>query len=84
MRRRLRRPALAGLGAFVAVLGIGAAVVAGNADTSAEAPADADTLAHIARKNDDAAILAAARMKARAGRTDAAAQALAQARPPVS
>lgn len=82
MRRRLGRPLMAGLGAFAILLGAGVLALATGAGTTAEPPADAETLAHIARKNDDAAIRAAARMKAEAGRTDAAAEALANTAPP--
>lgn len=82
MRRRLRRPYLAGLAAFLVVLGVSVILFSGDTDTAPPAPADAGTLAHIARKNDAAAIRAAAHMKAEAGRTDAAAEALASTNAP--
>lgn len=82
MKRRMRRPLLAGLAAFLVVLGVGAILFSGDTDTAAVPPADAGTLAHIARKNDAAAIRAAAHMKAEAGRTDAAAEALASMNAP--
>lgn len=75
MRRR-RLPMIAGFAAFALALTIGFLVI-GSESSDAVTPADPTALQRIARKNDAAATLAAARMKAESRRSNEAADALA-------
>lgn len=72
MRRRRRTRILAGVGLLAAGV---IAVAIGDRSSSAGGPASPSVLEQIAEKNDDAAMAAAARMKARSEAMAAAADA---------
>jgi hypothetical protein len=84
MRRRGIRALLAGGAAFVAAIVLAFVLFGGGAPTTAEAPANVAELQHIGRKNDRAATVAAARMRADSHRRTNAAENLLASNTPTS
>lgn len=84
MRRRHLRPVVAGLVTFALMVTVGVLVFGDRGGAAADAPADRSTLQNIAQKNDKAATLAAARMRAESRRSSNAADALAANQAPAA